>query len=483
MKQLNKKSKIIVFFSIVIISILLATTLGSMIPLAMDPGDGGDERLPPPPPPDPDPYEIPDPIEPPPAPSLYAFSPSTDPDGSVYVHWTVVSVATGYQVYMSKDGGAYALIKTTASVAHAQSGLTNGVYSFKVRSYNSDGISSFSTIRSVTVAIPSSVILAPTLQPISPTIDDDGFISLRWSSVSGASLYKVYKSRDQGEWQLVVDTTSTSTVVQVSINGGYNFGVKASGATGISKFSNLQSVYVILPDPKPPAPILNPIVPNPDTDGIITLFWSTPLDTSFGISLDTLFIVPYPGGISYDVFVCGVLIGSTTETTYTDEITLDGAYDYKIRAKNSYGVSKFSNIESVIVDIQEGEFVPDSPTLNQLTYTIDGEEVEISLSWSVVDCNSYNVYKSVDGGSYVLIQSNLVLTTYSEVLTDEALYSYKITAENEHGESELSNPTSISLTGDGGVGDYAMIYVLLGVLGVLTGITIITVILVKKKRK
>lgn len=583
MKQLNKKSKRIVFFSIVIISILLAMSAGSMIPLAMEEGDGGGD--------DPDPLPDDDTNPPPPelvpnAPTLQSISPNPDPDGSVYLQWNAPTGATGYKIYMSKNSGTWQLIKTTSVIATVKSGLTNGAYRFKVQAYNAIGFSPHSNIRSVTISIPPPVILPPMLSPISPTTDTDGYITLSWSSVSGATAYAVYKNKDGGAWQLVLNTGATSKVVQISVNGNYGFKVKASGPAGTSGFSNLQSVTVSIPDPiqipsapilntispsvdydgtilldwndvvgadaykvyrnlefglvrliasgvkesrytdsvevgkwyyrieatneagdspksnygevtvssgtdpdlLPETPVLNPIVPNPDIDGIITLSWSTLIATHFGISIDTLFIVPSPpGGISYDVFVCGVLIGSTTETTYTDEITLDGVYDYKIRARNAYGVSRFSNVESVVIDIyeeeEEEELVPDSPILNVLTYTIDGEEVEISLSWSVVDCNSYNVYKSVDGGSYVLIQSNLVLTTYSEVLTDVALYSYKITAENEHGVSELSNPTSITLTGGGGgVEDYTTIYVLLGVFGALTGITIITVILVKKKR-
>ena len=239
--------------------------------------------------------------------------------------------------------------------------------------------------------------------------------------------------------------------------------------------------YILPIDLLPDTPVLEPIVPNPNVDGIITLSWYTLFHTMGGTFLS-------PVATSYDIFVCGVLIDTTTENTYTDKITTNGVYDYKIRANNDYGESEFSNIESVMVHIreEEKEFVPDAPILSPLTYVVEDGGTEIQLNWCVVDCDSYNVYKSVDGGSYVLIQSDLISTTYSEVLTEAGVYSYRITAENIYGESEPSNLAFITITEEGEPIepiepiDYTVLYVLSGVLGASV---VITIILVKRKKR
>lgn len=84
----------------------------------------------------------------------------------------------------------------------------------------------------------------------------------------------------------------------------------------------------------PSAPVLYTISPNPDVDGSIYVNWN---DVS--------------GAYRYWIYRNNVLITSSTVSSYTDNITTNGTYSYKIKAINAYGQSAYSNIKSVVVNI------------------------------------------------------------------------------------------------------------------------------------
>jgi predicted phage tail protein len=290
----------------------------------MDPGNGGGPSPPPDPPPD-DPI-----IVLPTTPVLQSIAPSPNTDGSVYLHWNVITDADGYELWMSKDGGSWESIATTTSIAFSKTGLTNGNYQFKVRAYNSAGYSAFSSTRSVT--------------------------------------------KDGG-------------------------------------------------------------------------------------SLETL-------------------EENFEENSYTDSVSENGVYSYKVKAGNNEGYSGYSNEKSVTVQLTN---IPLNPIMNQITYEIINETVEIHLDWDSVICESYNVYRSINYGDYILIEENIFSTSYSELLTEGGLHSYRVSAVNQHGESGLSNPMSVNISPEGEpLADYPMLYILLGTLGVLA--IPIVIIFVKMKK-
>ena len=373
---MNRKTIYIGIIILGILSVSLIFTLSAyLVTQAMDPGNGGGPSPPPDPPPDPIPVDL-DP------PFLQSIAPSPNTDGSVYLHWNVITDADGYELWMSKDGGSWESIATTTSIAFSKTGLTNGNYQFKVRAYNSAGYSAFSSTRSVTVAIPEPdpppppIIIpdAPILENIIPNPNINGEINLQWNSVSGATVYTIYRSKDGGSLETLEEN--------IEVN------------------------------------------------------------------------------------------------SYTDSVSENGVYSYQVKAGNSEGYSGYSNEESVTVQLTN---IPLNPIMNQITYEIINETVEVHLDWDSVICESYNVYRSVNYGDYVLIEENVLSTSYSELLTEGGLHSYRVSAVNQHGESGLSNPMSVNISPEGEpLTYYPMLYILLGTLGVLA--IPIVIIFVKMKK-
>lgn len=94
----------------------------------------------------------------------------------------------------------------------------------------------------------------------------------------------------------------------------------------------------------PEAPILAPIIPNPNKDGMVTLDWTDAY-----------------GATEYHVYRSDSYIWSAEglppivrdTSTWTNQIATEGIYYYAVVAVNDYGISQISNCESVEVILSE----------------------------------------------------------------------------------------------------------------------------------
>jgi hypothetical protein len=111
----------------------------------------------------------------------------------------------------------------------------------------------------------------------------------------------------------------------------------------------------------PYTPILSSISPNPDTDGTVTLQWTS----SFG-------------GHEYSIYrdseeissVVGMTpLHTTVDTSYTDAINTSGLYYYATTANNPVGESAISNVESVTINLPTDSGTTE-PTSTGVSFTI-----------------------------------------------------------------------------------------------------------------
>ena len=323
----------------------------------------------------------------------------------------------------------------------------------------------------------------PVLEPIDPEVDNDGSVYLEWGSLPGVSWYRLRMKKDDGRWETIIITQDTYFTKTGLTDGTYIFTVAGldSNQVTVTFLSNEVHVTVLILEiiVVPIEPVLSAIYPAISDDGFISLEWNA-VDGA-----DRYAIYRAKNGGAFEP-----LIEISNQIYYDDVIEIDGTYTYKVRAGNDAGYSGFSDEKSVIVQLLVLT-PPESPIMNDLTYTIVDEYVIVQLSWSEVDCDSYNVYRNTDFEGYILIEGNVLSTGYSDTLTDVGFYFYRVSAIDVSEESELSNPTIIEILEGGGVivvdpeepptepSDYTMLYALLIVLGVLA---IPIVILVKKKK-
>lgn len=147
--------------------------------------------------------------------------------GSQKITWGAVAGASGYRVFVKEPGDAfYHGIWNTTSTYHTATGLTCGVkYTYTVRAYvgnpddwqvgdyDHDGISK--------VCVPSAV------KNLSASSVKYGTITLNWDKVSGATAYKVYRTKKNHFEPIATVSGDSFTDKKLSAGKKYRYRVRA----------------------------------------------------------------------------------------------------------------------------------------------------------------------------------------------------------------------------------------------------------------
>ena len=362
--------------------------------------------------------------------TLPLIVPNPDTDGHIQLKLTNgVPNAIGYDIYKSSDDINYVLLHsintqiTTVWTYHDLAVEDGKTYYYKVISRGVYGNSDFSNTVSVKIELYIPPPNAPVLNLIQPPISTDGNVVIRWGSVSGAISYELYRSKDNSPYILITTIASISYTDQGLLDGVYVYKAKAISDSGVSDFSNTKTVTVQIPViPNPP--ILSTFNPLIDTDGNVNVQWLGSLDvTSYDIYRNK-------DGSSY------ILIRNINSFSYTDSGLLDGVYRYKIKAKNIVGDSGFSNIESVTVQLPKPPQGIPILSLVSPALSVDGNN---RMKWTAVPyATTYEIYRSKDASSYVLIKTT-TSTSYTDSELLDGIYNYRVKAKNIDGDSDLSN--------------------------------------------
>ena len=123
------------------------------------------------------------------------------------------SAGFAYQVWMSLDGGDYALLASvgpsTLSYSH-DAAPTDGTYSFYIKPINDAGEGPSSNAASVVLPGESE---APLLTGPSEVSSEDPTALLEWNAIPGATIYSVQRSPDDATWAQIATPTGVSQSV------------------------------------------------------------------------------------------------------------------------------------------------------------------------------------------------------------------------------------------------------------------------------
>ena len=156
---------------------------------------------------------------------------TVDVDGNkVYLDWSNVADADEYEVYLSKNSGAYSLVGTVTNSNATISQLDYDTsYKVKVRAYNEkyDEYGTYSDIKSFKTEEDEDKIEIGKIRNLSVDVDGNK-VYLDWSNVADADEYEVYLSKNSGAYKLVgTVANSNATISQLDYNTSYKVKVRA----------------------------------------------------------------------------------------------------------------------------------------------------------------------------------------------------------------------------------------------------------------
>lgn len=145
--------------------------------------------------------------------------------------WDKAEGATGYRVYLMKDG-KWEKIADTKALTYTVTGLKSGTdYVFGVRAKEKVGGKTYwSDIEFIGVKTRPAKVKALKAEKVGKND-----VTLTWDRVEGADGYSVYRKTAKGEWKLIREYTTKDsyTVKKLSPGTEYNFAVRSY--TGLDK--------------------------------------------------------------------------------------------------------------------------------------------------------------------------------------------------------------------------------------------------------
>ncbi len=184
---------------------------------------------------------------------------------------------------------------------------------------------------------------APILDAILPNPDDVRIIDLSWNDVDSATIYYIYRANSPiisvDGMIPVAATTMNYHQDHIPFKDTYYYVIVAGNPLGNSSFSNSESIVVMFQTPN--APILEPILPNPDNDQIIELNWNDVVGATIYYVYRSNSLITSVDGMTP--------IASIFTNNYQDTLTINGKYYYVITAGNAFGNSFIFNCEHVFV--------------------------------------------------------------------------------------------------------------------------------------
>ncbi|MGQ9799814.1 MAG: fibronectin type III domain-containing protein, partial [Ignavibacterium sp.] len=305
--------------------------------------------------------------------------------------------------------------------------LSYGSHTYQVRTYNSGGES----FDNITLTI--YVLKSPTNLSTTPLSSNS--IRLNWDPVdSNATSIVISKSLNGILYFALTSISSTNTSyidTDCSPNTKYWYMIKAKRDLNESSISNIVST-------KTP-PVGSPPSSPTNLSGVAVNCNQIDLTWQDNAADETSYIVErkIEGG-TYSVKA--TLPANTT--IYSDtSVNENTKYYYRVKAKNSFGDSGYSN--EINITTPPCGTVPNAPS--NLTLTVVSSS-QINLSWNdnSDNENGFRIERKIEGGSYSqIIELGANVTSYSDTsLLPNTKYHYRVRSFNSYGNSSYSNEAS-----------------------------------------
>ena len=336
--------------------------------------------------------------------SIPKLSSVSNTTSGIQLKWSKVTDATGYILYRKTSSGSWsriADIKNGSTVSYidktAKSGTT---YTYTIRAYSGRYMSDWKTTKTI------KRLADPT---VSATSNITAGVQVKWSKVTGATGYIVYRKTGTGSWSRVADIKSGSTVsyTDKTAKSGttYTYTVRAYSGSTMGDWSSTKTVKR-LADPT--------VSSASNITAGVQVKWTK-------VTGATGYIVYRKTGTGSWSRIATIKGGSTT--SYTDKSAKSGTnYSYTVRAYNGSTMSDWHNSKAVKR--------LSNPAVTSASKTSNG----INVKWSkVTGATGYVVYRKTAKGSWSRIANIRSGSTTSYTDTKASIgvtYTYTVRAYN-----------------------------------------------------
>lgn len=332
------------------------------------------------------------------APSVSIYRASGKPQ----LKWNAVSGAEKYWVYRSTDGVNFKYYDSTAKTSYTNTGALLGTkYHYRVKAVavvnGKDVASAYNGTKSLftTPAAPGVSIYRVNGKP-----------QLKWSAVTGAAKYWIYRSTDGVNFKYYDSTTGTSYTNCIAASGTeYYYKVKAAavvnGKDVASDFSNTKILFTT-----PAAPSVSITT----SKGKPKLTWKAVKGA------DKYWIYRSTDGKNFKYY------NETDEAGYTNYSTNIGTtYYYKVRAVKTIDGNDHKSDFSAVRSIQC------RPAAVNLS--ISRSYGKPKLTWdAVADADKYWIYRSTDGKNFKCYDTTTKTSYINSGAAFNTIYCYKVKA-------------------------------------------------------
>ena len=332
------------------------------------------------------------------APSVSIYSASGKPQ----LKWNAVSGAAKYWVYRSTDGVNFKYYDSTAKTSYTNTGALLGTkYHYRVKAV--------AVVNGKNVASAYNGTKSLFTTPAAPGVSIyrvNGKPQLKWSAVTGAAKYWIYRSTDGVNFKYYDSTTGTSYTNCIAASGTeYYYKVKAAavvnGKNVASDFSNTKSLFTT-----PAAPSVSITT----SKGKPKLTWKAVKGA------DKYWIYRSTDGKNFKYY------NETDEAGYTNYSTNIGTtYYYKVRAVKTIDGNDHKSDFSAVRSIQC------RPAAVNLS--ISRSYGKPKLTWdAVADADKYWIYRSTDGKNFKCYDTTTKTSYINSGAAFNTIYCYKVKA-------------------------------------------------------